>query len=225
MNRVDDDFHLVVAEDHGAQHDFFGQLFRFRFDHQHGRFGTGDHQVHLRRFQLLDGRVQDVLAIGVTDARGADRAVERHARDAQGGRSADHGGDVRIDFRVDRQHVNDDLHFIQVAFREQRTDRTVDQTRCQCFFFGRTAFALEKTARDFTGSIGFLDIINRQREEILAWLGIFACHHRCQNDGIFDRHQHCAGCLTCDFAGFQGHLMLTVLEGFRNFVKHGVSLF
>ena len=61
VNRVDDDFHLVVAKHHGAQHDFFGQLLRFRFDHQHGRFGTGDHQVHLRGFQLLHGRVDGVL--------------------------------------------------------------------------------------------------------------------------------------------------------------------
>src|SRR5476649_2887398 len=221
VNRVDDDFHLVVAKYHGAQHDFFGQLFRFRFHHQHGRFGTGDNQVHFRGFQLLDGRVQDVLAVGVADAGGADRAVERHAGDAQRGGGADHGGDVRIDLRVDRQHVDDDLDFVQVAFREQRTDRTVDQTRGQRFFFRRTAFALEETARDFTGSIGFFDVIDGQREEVLAWLGVFARHNRCQHDRIFDRDQHGAGSLTGDFTGFQRHLMLTVLEGFRNFIKHG----
>src|SRR5476649_970313 len=221
VDRVDDDFHLVVAEDDGAQHDFFGQLLGFGFDHQHGRFGTGDNQVHFRGFQLLDGRVQDVLAVGVADAGGADRAVERHAGDAQRGGGADHGGDVRIDLRVDRQHVDDDLDFVQVAFREQRTDRTIDQTRGQRFFFRRTSFALEETARDFTGSIGFFDVIDGQREEVLAWLGVFARHNRCQHDRIFDRDQHGAGSLTGDFTGFQRHLMLTVLEGFRNFIKHG----
>jgi hypothetical protein len=52
--------------------------------------------------------------------------------------------------------VNDDLHFVQVALWEQRTDRTVDQAGSQRFFFRRTTFTLEETARDFTGSIGFL---------------------------------------------------------------------
>jgi hypothetical protein len=43
----------------------------------------------LARFgQLVDGRVEDVLAVDVADARGADRAHERHARDRQRGRGA-----------------------------------------------------------------------------------------------------------------------------------------
>jgi hypothetical protein len=36
-----------VAEDHGAQHDLFAQLVGFGFDHQHGGFGAGHHQVQL----------------------------------------------------------------------------------------------------------------------------------------------------------------------------------
>ena len=224
MDRVDDRFHLVVAEDDGAEHDFFGQLLGFGLDHQDGGLGTGNDQVHLARLELGGGRVEDVLAIGVTDARGADRAGERHARHAQRGRCADHGGDVRIDLRIDRQHVDDDLDFVEVAFREQRTDRTVDQARGQRLFFGRTAFALEEAARDLAGCVGLLDVIDGQREEILARLGVFARYHGRQDDGVFDRHQHGAGCLTSDLAGFQGDLMLAVLECFRDFVKHGYSL-
>jgi hypothetical protein len=67
--------------------------------------------------------------------------------------------------------VDDHLHFVQVAFREQRADRTVDQARGQGFLFGRLAFTLEETARDFAGSIGLLDVVDGQREEVLAGLG------------------------------------------------------
>jgi hypothetical protein len=47
VDGVDGDLALVVAEHHGAQHDFFGQLVGFGFDHQHGGFGAGHHQVQL----------------------------------------------------------------------------------------------------------------------------------------------------------------------------------
>jgi hypothetical protein len=79
VDGVDGDLALVVAEDHGAQHDLFGQLVGFGFDHQHGGFGAGDHQVHLAVGQLRLARVQHVLAVDVAHAGGADRAVERDA--------------------------------------------------------------------------------------------------------------------------------------------------
>ena len=82
MDQVDDGLLLLVAEHDRAEHHFLGQLLRFRFDHQHGRFGAGDDEVELRCLELGLGRVQHVLAVDVADARRADRAVERNARRA-----------------------------------------------------------------------------------------------------------------------------------------------
>jgi len=45
MISVDHRLHAVVAEHHGAEHDFFGQLLGFGFDHQHGVLGAGDDEV------------------------------------------------------------------------------------------------------------------------------------------------------------------------------------
>ena len=42
--------------------------------------------------------------------------------------------------------MNDDLNFVQIAFRKERANRTVNQTRCQRLFFGRTAFTLKEAA-------------------------------------------------------------------------------
>jgi hypothetical protein len=72
VDRVDRDLHLLVAEHHGAQHHVFRQLVGFRFHHQHGALGTGNHQVQIRRGDLRAGRVQQVLAVLVADAGGAD---------------------------------------------------------------------------------------------------------------------------------------------------------
>jgi hypothetical protein len=72
-----------MAEDHGAEHDVFGELLGLGFDHQHGGFGAGDDQVELCALQLGLGRAQHVLAVDVADAGGADRAAEGNAGNGQ----------------------------------------------------------------------------------------------------------------------------------------------
>jgi hypothetical protein len=64
VDRIDRGLHLFVAEHDGAQHHFFRQLHRFGFNHQHGGFGAGDHQIQLAGLELRGSRIQDVLAIG-----------------------------------------------------------------------------------------------------------------------------------------------------------------
>src|SRR5256885_6885230 len=54
---------LLVAKDHGAQHHVFRQLLRLGLHHQHGGFGTGHDQIHLRILALGLTGVEHVLAI------------------------------------------------------------------------------------------------------------------------------------------------------------------
>lgn len=75
---------------------------RFGFDHQHSGFGSGNDQIHLGGLELRCGRIDDVLTINVANACRADRAIEGDTGDGQRSRGADHGGDVGIDFRIDR---------------------------------------------------------------------------------------------------------------------------
>lgn len=124
-------------------------------------------------FQLVLGRVQHVLVIDVTYARRADWAVERNAGQRQRSRCADHRHDIRVNLRVNGNDGRDNLHFVNEAFREQRTNRAVNQTRDQGFAFAWTAFTTEEAARDTTSSVGTLLIVNGQWEEVLAWFGFF----------------------------------------------------
>ena len=89
-----------MTEHYGTEHHVFGQDVGLRFDHQNGVGGSRDDQIELRFLQRFAGRVQQVLAVLVADAGGTDRALERHARQAQGSRCTEHGGNVGIDFRV-----------------------------------------------------------------------------------------------------------------------------
>ncbi|CAM5196073.1 hypothetical protein CDEN61S_01829 [Castellaniella denitrificans] len=225
MDGVDAGLHLFMAEHHGTQHHVFGQLFGFGFDHQHGGFGPGDHQVQLGLAAHLRGAgVQDVLAVDVAHAGGAHRTVEGNAGDRQGGRGADQSGDVGIDFRIHRHRVDDDLDVVVEAFREQRTQRTVDQAGGQDFLFGGLAFALEEAAGDLAGRVGLFDVIDGQRKEILAGLGGLGGHHRGQHHRVVDGHQHRAAGLAGDFTGFQDDGVLTVLERLAHFIEHFLIL-
>ena len=212
-----------MGEQYGAQHLVFGQLFGFRLNHQYGFRGTGNDHVQARCFQLLVSRVQQVAGAFVERNTGsADRAIERNAGDGQGSRGTDHRSDVRIGLLAGGNDGADYLHFVHEAFREQRTDRTVDQSGSQGFFLGRTAFALEETARDLTGSVSLFLVVNGQREEAFARVSGLGANHGHQNGNVVvNGNQHCAGGLTGDTACLEGNGRLTELEFFDNRV-HGV---
>ena len=174
----DGDVALLMAEHHAAEHDLLGQLLGLALDHQHGGFGAGDDEVELRVEQLGLARIEHVLAVDVADARGADRAVERNAADGERGARADQRGDVGRDLGVERHHVDDHLHLVVEAFGKERPQRPVDQPRGQRLELARAAFALEEAAGDLAGGIGLLDVVDGQREEVLAGLGFLARRRR-----------------------------------------------
>ena len=205
---------LLVAVDDGAEHHFLGQLVGFRLDHQHRGFGARDDEVERRGRELGLRRIQHVLAVDVTDARGADRTVERNARQHERRRRADHRRNVGIDFRIDRQHGRDDLHLVVEAFREERPDRPVDEARGQRFLLGRTTFAAEEAAGDLAGRERLLLVVDRQRKEVLACLGLLArnCGH--EHDGVVEARHDGAACLAGDFTCFERECVTAVLNRF-----------
>ena len=84
-DRLDDRLEVAMAEHHGAEHHVFVELLGFGFDHQHRIGSAGDDEVELGVDHLVQRRVEDELVIGKTDARGADRALERCAGQRQRG--------------------------------------------------------------------------------------------------------------------------------------------
>ncbi len=165
-------------------------------------------------------RIEDVLAVDVADARGADRTVERDARERHGRGCADHRRNVGIDFGVDRHHRRDDLHVVVEAVRKERTQRAIDQPRRQRFLFRRAAFALEESAGDLAGGVRLFLVIDGQRKEILAGLRLLRRDRRDQHDGVAEaRHDGAAG-LARDFAGFQRQRVAAVGDRFLDGVQH-----
>ena len=82
--------------------------------------------------------------------------------------------DVGIVLEVVREHGDDDLRLVAEALGEQRADRAVDQAGDQRLLLGRTAFALEVAAGNLAGGEGLFLVVDGQREEVDAGLGVLA---------------------------------------------------
>src|SRR5690606_10167273 len=135
------------------------------------------------------------------------------------------GSNIRIDLGVDRYGVHDDLNIVIEALGEQGAQRTVDQARCEGFFFRRTALTLEEPTGDTSRCIRFLDVVDGQGEKVLPGFGLLGSNNGSQNDGVSNRSQYGARSLARDFTGFENHRMLTILKRLGHFIKHyGISL-
>ena len=221
VDRIDGDVALLVAEHDGTQHHFLGQLLGLGLDHQHSRFGAGNNQIHLAVLASGLAGIQHIFAIDVADAGRTDGAGERNAGDRQRGAGSNHRGDVGVHLGVQRNGVDDHMHLIEKALGKQRADRAVDQAAGQGLMFAGLGLALEKTARNLAGGVGLLDVIDGQREKVLAGLGTLGRHDGSQHDGVVDVDQHRAGGLARDFTSFHDDRLVAPLKGLGDFVEYG----
>ncbi len=105
-----------------------GDFVHLAFYH-HDVFGGGAyHQLHVGSFKLLEGGVDDKLAVDAGHAHLRDRAVEGDVAHGDGGRCGQAGERVGHVVAVGREH--DYLHegVGMVVIGEKRTQHAVDQT-------------------------------------------------------------------------------------------------
>ena len=72
------------------QHDILGDLVGTALNHGDSILDSGNHNLHISLLYLLEGRVDDVLAIKVAYSYRSGWAVERNVRDADSSRSCYH---------------------------------------------------------------------------------------------------------------------------------------
>ncbi len=149
---------------------------------------------------------------------GAERAIPRDVADHQRRRRADDAQDVGIVFAIRAEQNGLDLDFVVPAFGEQRTNRTIRQAAREDFLFRRTAFAFEVTAGEFAGGCRVLAVIDREREKVLAGLGLGSRDGGDDDDGFSELDCDGAVSLLGEFAGFDVYFFATDSGG--DLVRH-----
>ncbi len=120
-------------------------------------------------------------------------------------------------------HRRDDLHVVIEAIREQRTDRTIDETRRQRLFLGRTAFTLEEATGNAARGVRLLDVVDRQRQEVTAGRRLLGGAGGDENDGIAHRDTHGGFGLPCQLAGLDGDRVRAVRERLLEIARHATE--
>ncbi len=117
-DRLDDRLEMPVSEHHRAEHDVFVEFLGFRFHHQHGIGGAGDHEVELGFGHFVERRIEHILVVDETDARSTDRALEGRAGQRQRRGCRHQRQNVGIVLHVVRQRRHDHLGLIAPAIDE-----------------------------------------------------------------------------------------------------------
>src|SRR5690348_10196045 len=161
---------LAVRELERLEDRVLGDLLASGLDHRQAVLRADDDEVEARLvLHRAERRVDDELAVDLSDADRAHRAEERQRRDHQRRGGAVDAQDVVRRHEVGGQDRADDLHLVAEALRPQRPDRPVDHARSQDRALRRTSLALEEAARDLAGGVHALLDVDGEREEVRAF--------------------------------------------------------
>ena len=156
----------------GADDVLFRDFLRAGLDHHDTVLGADDHDVDGACGALRVGRVDDELAVNHSDAHRAHGAVERDVGQrerAAGTVDAEHVGIVFLVGGVDER---DHLGLVAEGLGEQRTNGPVDLAGGKDFLLRRPTFALDEAAGDASAGIRELAVLDGEREEVDAFLGV-----------------------------------------------------
>ena len=145
------------------------------FDHGDGDVAVfddtaGNHDFEHGALTLAPTRESDPLAVDQSQANAGNRAFERQTGNHGGSGSSVQSDNIVSIVRVDGEHGFHNLHFVAQRVREQRAQRTVDDTASQNRLGARTAFTAEERARNLAGGVHLLFHVHGQREEVVVLL-------------------------------------------------------
>ena len=214
----------LLAEGHGGQHVLLGDLGSAGLDHGDVVGGAGDGELQIGVLLLGDRGVHDELAgLDVAAyANAGSRAVEGRAAHEQGRGGAGHADGVGQVLAVDDERGGHDVHLVLVAIREARADGAVHHAGHERAVVGRLRLALQVAAGDAAHGVHLLDVVHREREEVVVLLlaGDDGGHEHARGTA---GHEHSAGGLLGQLAGLEAVLLAVQLEFFDNF-RHNAFL-
>ena len=136
------------------------------FDHHNFSLVRRNDHVQIALVELVERWERNEFSIDTTDPYRSDRAEERQGAHKQSGSCTVHTEDIGVVLSVTAQDDRLYLDFVDEAFWEQWTDRSVDQSTGQRFLSGRTPFTLDEPAWELARCSESLTVITGQRKEV-----------------------------------------------------------
>ena len=188
------------------------------FDHQDRLVGARDDQIQVELLVPLLLRVDDEVAVELSDPDGADVLGNRDLGDGKRGGGAVHRQDVvRVDV-VHRKGLRDQLGLAVPPLREEWANRTVDHPRGQRGLLARPRLAAEEGAGDLArGVVLFLDVDGEGEEVHVA---VVARGRGAKDHRVAGAHHNGAARLTGELSGLEGDFLSAYLHRDAGYFKH-----
>ena len=166
-------FDRLVRSLDSLQHNRLRHLFHLAFDHHDVVIRSSHHQLEVSVLALLEGRVDNHLAVHTRYTYFADRSLERNIRASQSSSCSESGNALRHIDAVRRIHRDVYERLCVIVRREEGTKGTVDETRNQDLIIRCFALAAGKTAWEASCGRKFLFVLYGQGHKIRTRNRIF----------------------------------------------------
>ena len=145
------------------------------FDHSDGNIAVlhhaaGNHDFEHGALTLAPTRESDPLTVNQSQTNAGNRTLERQTGNHGGSGSSVQSDNIVSIVRVDGEHGFHNLHFVAQRVREQRAQRSVDDTASENSFGARAAFTAEERSRNLAGGVHLLFHVHGKREEVVVLL-------------------------------------------------------
>jgi len=181
---------------------FFLNLFHFAFHHHDVVFGGADHQVHVGISHLLEGGVDDKLAVDASHTNLRNRIVKRNVGTSHSCGGGKTGQCVGLVHAIGGEEHHLHINLAVIVRREERAQGTVDQTGDEDLLIAGFALTLSESARETACSTVLLTIVYLQRHEICSRNCLFGCANGSKQYGVAHTQDSSAISLLRNLSGF-----------------------
>ena len=191
-----------VSSLEGVDEVFLLNLFHLALHHHDVVLGGSDHQVHVGVGHLLEGGVDDVLAVDAGHANLRDCIVKRNVRASHSCGCGKTCQCIGLIHAVGGKQHHLHIHLAVIVRREERAQGTVYQTRDEDLLIAGFTLTLSESARETACSTVLLTIVYLQRHEICSRNCLFGCANGSKQHGVAHTQDSSAIGLLRNLSGF-----------------------
>ncbi len=215
----------VVGGAEGGQEVGFRHFVHLALHHHDVVVGCAYHELHVGAFKLLEGGVDNKLAIDAGHSHLGDGAVEGYVAHGEGGRGGKAGECVGHIDAVGRIEGHVDKGVGVVIVGEEGSKHAVDKARGQDLIVRGAPFALQEAAGKTAEGGEFFFVFNLKGHEVDPFAGLFGRHYGGKDHRVAHPQLYRSIGLLCQLAGLEGYLAAVGQgDGFFEGFKHKIYL-